>query len=254
MAEKDSEGRLIGYVGTITDITQQKKAEVEQWKIAQELQELNQNLEQQVVIRTEKLNQTVEELKKEIAQRTILEENLRQMAKKLEKASQTDELTQIANRRRFNEVLEQEWRRSHREQLPLSLILFDVDYFKPYNDYYGHPMGDKCLSQLAQATQGVVGRSTDVVARYGGEEFAILLPNTDQTGAITIARQLQQAIATLAIPHQRSEVSEVVTVSMGISTIIPSDHQPSSSDILVNQADQFLYDAKHQGRNRYVCT
>ncbi|MGK7945480.1 MAG: diguanylate cyclase, partial [Microcystaceae cyanobacterium] len=244
VAEKDSKGRLIGYVGTITDINQRKKAELERWKMAQQLQELNKNLEQQVVIRTEKLNQMVKELEKEIVQKTNLEESLRKTTQKLEELSNTDELTQIANRRRFNQALEQEWGRAHREQLPLSLILFDVDYFKRYNDCYGHPMGDDCLSQLAQATQKVINRPTDVVARYGGEEFVILLANTDQTGAINIAKQVQQAIANLANPHQHSEVSEVVTVSMGISTIIPTDHRPSSSDILVNQADQSLYNAK----------
>ncbi|MGK7930801.1 MAG: diguanylate cyclase [Microcystaceae cyanobacterium] len=207
VAETDSEGQLMGYVGTVTDITPQKETEAERFR--------------------------------------------------LEQLSQTDGLTHIANRRRFDQVLQQEWRRSQREQHPLSLILFDVDYFKGYNDYYGHPMGDDCLIQLAQATRRVVNRSSDLVARYGGEEFVILLPNTDGIGAIAIATKLHKEIETLAIPHIRSEISSVVTVSMGISTIIPASYPQSqldvsSPDLIITQADQSLYRAKHQGRNCYV--
>jgi diguanylate cyclase (GGDEF)-like protein len=161
-----------------------------------------------------------------------------------------DGLTQVYNRRIFDLSLKQEWQRLKREQLPLSLILVDIDSFKPYNDHYGHLEGDRCLYQVAQAIQQVVKRPADLVARYGGEEFAVILPNTDLKGAHTVAQLIQQALKSLKIPHAQSQVSEWVSVSIGISSQIPSPLETAKSLILA--ADQALYQAKEQGRNQIV--
>ncbi|MBE9157739.1 diguanylate cyclase [Nodosilinea sp. LEGE 06152] len=168
----------------------------------------------------------------------------------LEQLAHIDPLTQIANRRRFSDRLDEEWNRLSRDRLPLSLLLFDLDYFKQYNDTYGHQLGDDCLYTIAQAAQGVVGRPTDLLARYGGEEFAVILPNTHRQGAIAVAQHIHQAIAARAILHRASAVSNQVTLSLGLSTLTPS--RELTSTVLIQQADQALYRAKQQGRNRTV--
>lgn len=178
------------------------------------------------------------------------ETKLRQANHELERLVNTDALTQVANRRYFDIYLLQEWRRSAREKLPISLILFDVDYFKRFNDTYGHPAGDHCLRHVAWAAQRAIQRSSDLVARYGGEEFVVILPNTNLEGAVVVVEQIRQQIRSLSIPHGQSEMSPFVTVSAGISTMIPRPH--SDPSILVQQADQALYSAKQQGRDRYV--
>lgn len=160
-----------------------------------------------------------------------------------------DSLTQIANRRRFDEYLMQEWHRLVRDQQPLALILADVDYFKAYNDYYGHQQGDVCLKQVTQAMQQAVKRSIDLLARYGGEEFAVILPNTDHAGAVAVAEAIQAEIRQLALPHPASLVDPLITLSLGIAYCIPSIDQ--SSETLVAAADTALYQAKSHGRNRY---
>ncbi|WP_413164701.1 GGDEF domain-containing protein [Capilliphycus salinus ALCB114379] len=175
---------------------------------------------------------------------------LRQVNQQLKQLSRTDPLTQIANRGYFETYLQQEWQRSIREKYPLSVILLDVDYFKRYNDTYGHPAGDYCLKQIAQSLKKSVQRPADLVARYGGEEFVIILVNTDEKGAVHLAEKIRREIQNLNIPHQASEVSDRVTVSIGISTTIPtSETQP---DRLIKQADEALYSAKQQGRDRYI--
>ncbi|MFM2063823.1 MAG: hypothetical protein RLZZ507_3494 [Cyanobacteriota bacterium] len=178
------------------------------------------------------------------------EYNLRLANQELEQLVNTDGLTQIANRRCFDHRLEQEWLRHYREQQFLSLLLFDVDYFKRYNDYYGHQLGDDCLIKIAQAVQQVVCRPADLVARYGGEEFVVILANTNVEGAIAVAHKIHAAIQTLAIPHQASEVSNTVTISLGISTIIPASELSAAE--LIEQADQALYRAKQRGRNQSI--
>jgi two-component system, cell cycle response regulator len=169
---------------------------------------------------------------------------------KLELLANLDGLTQIANRRRFDDYLTLEWQRHQREKNPLSLILIDIDYFKLYNDSYGHQGGDDCLIRVAQAIAQTMKRPTDLVARYGGEEFAIILPNTHSEGALTIADSIREAIANLAIPHQNSEVSNHLTLSMGIASKIPTGEE--GLEILMFQADKALYTAKSQGRNRVI--
>lgn len=166
----------------------------------------------------------------------------------LKNLANIDSLTQVANRRRFDEHLQQEWLRLRREKAPLSLIFCDVDYFKFYNDTYGHPAGDKCLQQIAKTLQQITKRPSDLVARYGGEEFAIILPNTPLSGAIHVAEEIQAKIKELAIVHDTSKVSNIVTFSLGVASIIPS--LSSSPTTLLTMADRALYQAKQQGRDR----
>ena len=161
----------------------------------------------------------------------------------------TDSLTGAANRRAFSERIEAEWRRCARAQVPLALILADIDHFKMYNDYYGHQAGDASLEQVARAMQRTAGRAGDMVARYGGEEFAILLPQLDAAGAECVARRLLAELARLAIPHAASPTAPVLSVSMGIASIVPVNGQPSAQ--LIRAADALLYQAKADGRNRY---
>ena len=160
----------------------------------------------------------------------------------------TDGLTKVANRRCFDDRLSIEWSRLMREQQWLSLILLDIDCFKRYNDHYGHQGGDNCLIEIAQTAAKQLKRSADLFARYGGEEFAVILPNTNRLGAIAVAELIQKAIRDLGIPHENSEVSPIVTVSMGIASLIPNSEQ--SPDHLIALADSFLYQAKKQGRNQ----
>jgi two-component system, cell cycle response regulator len=183
-------------------------------------------------------------------ERRRLEQSLQAANTKLEKLATVDSLTQIANRRKFDDYLEQEWRRALRSQQPLSLIMFDVDAFKRYNDCYGHQMGDDCLISIAQTVKSTVERTTDVVARYGGEEFAVVLPNTDLSGAAAIAEQIQQAVKALAIPHETSTVSPIVSISLGVASLVPIT--TGTPKQLIASADRALYAAKQQGRDRYV--
>lgn len=161
-----------------------------------------------------------------------------------------DGLTGISNRRTFDQTIVKEWQCCHRQQQPLSLILSDVDNFKFYNDFYGHQLGDDCLKKVAQTLENTLQRPSDLVARYGGEEFAVILPNTDQEGAIKVAKRIQEAIRLQAIPHEKSKVSKIVSVSIGISSMIPT--LETSPDTLIKMADQALYQAKEQGRDRYA--
>jgi len=185
-------------------------------------------------------------LEAEVAERT---EALQHANAELERLATRDGLTQVANRRYFDTYLAQEWRRALRESQLLSLILCDADYFKRYNDFYGHQGGDDCLRRIAHALTTVVRRPADLVARYGGEEFVVVLPNTDVDGAVIVAEAIQTAIAALRIPHARSPISTWITLSLGLSCLQPSqEHAPET---LVAMADQALYQAKNQGRNRY---
>ncbi|HLO87430.1 MAG TPA: diguanylate cyclase [Nostocaceae cyanobacterium] len=161
-----------------------------------------------------------------------------------------DGLTQIPNRRYFDQYLQQEWQHLARKKSPLSLILCDVDFFKKYNDTYGHQAGDVCLQKVAQALSQAVKRPTDLAARYGGEEFALILPDTNIKGAEQVAENVRAQILALAIPHVGSQVNQCVTLSLGIATIIPtSDLLPT---VVIKAADEALYKAKQSGRDRYT--
>ncbi len=159
-----------------------------------------------------------------------------------------DGLTSIANRRRFDQFLSYEWERSTRYDHPLSLLLMDIDFFKPYNDHYGHSEGDECLKKVAKAIERAVPRAVDLVARYGGEEFACILPETSSEGAQATARRILQVVSSLKIPHAHSKAADHVTVSIGVATADPAC---DNCDLdLVELADKALYQAKDAGRNQ----
>lgn len=168
----------------------------------------------------------------------------------LQKLATVDSLTNLANRRQFDEYLEQQWQQMRRQIEWLSLIFIDVDYFKLYNDNYGHLAGDSCLKEVAKAIKNSVQRATDLVARYGGEEFAVILPTTGVEGAIQLAKQMINNVRKLQITHQKSVISPYVTISLGVVSIIPNLESNSAS--LIASADVALYAAKLSGRDRYT--
>lgn len=185
---------------------------------------------------------------RDVSERYLAAEQLEAANQELERLSFSDSLTQVANRRRFDEQLHTLWHLHVRERKPLSIILCDVDFFKQYNDSYGHVMGDEALKQIALAFTQVANRNSDCVARYGGEEFGIILPNTPQAGAMLIAERIHQKIHSLAIDHAYSEVSDHLTVSLGIVTCIPEPEDVPEQ--IVALADSALYQAKAKGRNQ----
>ncbi|MDM9382885.1 PleD family two-component system response regulator [Chlorogloeopsis sp. ULAP01] len=178
-----------------------------------------------------------------------------QVYKQLEAANQAlqqlaneDGLTGVANRRRFDQYLNSQWLELAQQRSPLSMILCDIDFFKLYNDKYGHPAGDACLQKVATVLKDTAQKNQDLVARYGGEEFAVILPFTHASGAVHVAEAMQAGVRELKIFHSQSTVSQYVTLSLGVATIIPSfDTSPST---LIAAADQALYQAKAEGRNR----
>jgi two-component system, chemotaxis family, response regulator WspR len=179
-----------------------------------------------------------------------MKEQLEHKNAQLQRLSALDGLTGIANRRRFDEGLEQEWKRARRDQEPISLIMLDIDHFKKFNDCYGHQRGDEVLKQIARALAGAVKRPTDFVARYGGEEFGAVLGSTDAAGAKTVAGELKAAVTALAIPHERSDTAGHVTISMGVATLRPTTETGFES--LVAMADEALYKTKHAGRDGFT--
>ena len=196
----------------------------------------NRSLEQRVFERTAALQKANEAL---IAANQLLEVY-----------SQTDGLLRIANRKYFDSRLNDEWNRAIRERYSIGLLMIDVDFFKNYNDHYGHLAGDACLQAVAKAASTKMVRAIDLLARYGGEEFVVMLPHTDLDGANKVALSICEVVSRLSIPHGTSSVADHVTVSVGVASILP-DRQ-STTDQAVAAADQALYAAKQQGRNR-VC-
>lgn len=168
----------------------------------------------------------------------------------LEKLSSLDGLTGIANRRRFDQELRTNWFRAIRQSTSLSLIMTDIDFFKYYNDHYGHQKGDECLQQVAKALNKSVTRETDLVARYGGEEFGAILPETGLKGALEIAETMRNNVDKLKIEHKSSKIADFVSISLGVATAIP-EHR-STPETLVAAADKALYEAKEKGRNRVI--
>ena len=186
----------------------------------------------------------------DITQRKEAEAALQLAHERLQLVAEMDELTQVANRRRFDDRLNREWNRLRREGLPLSLIMCDVDCFKLYNDNYGHQNGDQCLRSIAGAIKRTVKRSIDLAARYGGEEFAIIMPNTNAEGALHVAEAIRLEVEQLKINNKASTVSPFITLSLGVACMIPGPSQ--SPDALIRHADNALYEAKRIGRNRTV--
>jgi diguanylate cyclase (GGDEF)-like protein len=179
-----------------------------------------------------------------------LQKQLELANKRLHKLCITDELTQIPNRRQFDGYLEQEWLRAIREHRPIALVLVDIDLFKQYNDTYGHQAGDDCLKLVASTLENTLKRPADLVARYGGEEFAIVLPNTPESGAAEICKEICEAIFHLNIPHKESPYSNFLTISLGCNISIPENGNELKD--FIKAADNNLYQAKGQGRNKFI--
>lgn len=204
-------------------------------------------LEKKMLYDRESLNkQKLEAAYEELA---IAYHQLEVIKNELESLSHCDGLTGISNRRCFDKALEREWNAAFRDQRNISLILFDIDYFKKYNDTYGHLAGDDCLCQIVTAVSEIIKRPRDTFARYGGEEFAVILPDTDLIGASCCAEKIRSAIMNLNISHSSSDVSPCVTTSLGTSTIMPN-FEVSTPQQLIKEADLALYQAKNEGRNR----
>lgn len=192
-------------------------------------------------------------LRRDFLNTILLEHENRQLqraSEELRDLSISDALTTLGNRRHFDLMLDQEWMRGMRSATPISLVLIDIDYFKNYNDSYGHQAGDECIRLVAQKVRGVAKRPGDTSARYGGEEFALLLADTDAADAVTIAEICRECVQSLHIPHMQSTVCDVVTISAGVATIVPNGE--TSRKALIEAADKALYRAKSGGRNRVV--
>lgn len=177
-------------------------------------------------------------------------DELKRMNKKLEELSQTDSLTGVFNRFMFDKTVKAEWNRCKRQFIPLSLIMIDIDFFKAFNDNYGHQLGDDCIRQVAGVLLAHTKRSSDIVSRYGGEEFAIILPYMEKENALTLAEQIREMVEELAIPHEDSSISEYVTISLGVNTVIPSNG--SSIEEFIRTTDKALYKAKKRRNNIIV--
>ncbi|MBW2038432.1 MAG: diguanylate cyclase [Deltaproteobacteria bacterium] len=200
---------------------------------------------------------SVLKLKHETDRRKAHEQELLEMTQKLAEANQKlerlsylDGLTGVANRRYFENFLNKEWRSGARNNKPLSLIMIDIDFFKAYNDTYGHQCGDDCLKQVVKALSHTLKRPRDFLARYGGEEFVAILPETEIKGAAHVAEAMHSNVEALGIEHRRSSVSKTVTVSLGVTSTIPDYNLVPN--VLVAEADKALYQAKQEGRNRVV--
>ena len=189
-------------------------------------------------------------LEQELSKRKSIEKKLLEVNQQLSKLATLDGLTQLANRRKFDEFLSREWQRGQREQHCISLIFCDIDYFKLYNDSFGHQSGDLCLQKVAQAIVSAVKRPADLVARYGGEEFAVILPQTPATNALLVAEKIRQRVKQLDLCHPRSLVSDRVSLSLGVTCAVPNSRY--TTDRLLVTADRALYQAKEQGRDRAV--
>ena len=191
------------------------------------------------------LEQKVQERTAELKEANL---KLEELNLKLEKLAVTDGLTGIANHRRYEEFYNTEWNRSARSGRPISVIMIDIDFFKLYNDTYGHQMGDECLKMVAKVLDESVNRLTDIVARYGGEEFVVVLSETDSSGAEVVAEKLRTGVELLKLIHEESQSAEHVTISLGCATTIP---QPGGIlETLIHEADRALYQSKQKGRNR----
>lgn len=196
-------------------------------------------------LRTHNLRARHAEMERLVAERT---EELRLANEHLSRLSFVDDLTGLANRRRFEETLDKEWRRATRFQTPLSVVIADIDGFKAYNDALGHPEGDKCLAEVGSVFRQTVSRAGDLAARYGGEEFIVLIPAADRLTATAFAERIRVTCEARAIPHPASPVGAVVTISLGVASCVPSPQ--TSANALIAEADAALYRAKQEGRNR----
>jgi len=186
----------------------------------------------------------------DITERKQAEDKILQLQRELEVLSYRDSLTGVANRRMFDTLYPVEWAKARATGEPLSLLVIDIDYFKQYNDHYGHVQGDECLRRVAQALDTCASRTRDLCARFGGEEFVLLLPATDEDAARNVAERCRKLLVHKEIPHARSGVGRAVTVSMGVGTIVPGAHD--DRNVFLDRVDRRLYQAKSAGRDR-IC-
>ncbi|WP_101101828.1 GGDEF domain-containing protein [Macromonas bipunctata] len=205
---------------------------------------LQQELDEQVRLRGE-ITQANQGLEAKVAKRTA---ELQAANQQLEVLSNTDGLTGLSNRHRFDQVWAQEWQRAVRQGLPLAVVMIDVDHFKLYNDQFGHPAGDECLRRVAAVLAHSVRRAGELAARYSGEEFVVVLPGLDANGALQEAERIRTEVSALGIPHTGSSAGAVVTVSLGVASRVPQREE--GLYLLLQEADDALYQAKHGGRNR----
>ena len=192
-------------------------------------------------------NQSLEQKNRQLLDKERILSNLNC---ELNRLATIDRLTQIANRYQFDEFIRREWQRSQREKSDLSLIFIDIDYFKLYNDYFGHQAGDVCLQKVAKAIAKTAQRPGDLTARYGGEEFAVILPQTPANNALSLAEKIRQEVKKLNLVHFDSLVSDLVSLSLGVTSVVPSPHYTIKQFLVT--ADKALYQAKKQGRDRAV--
>ena len=186
----------------------------------------------------------------DISERKKTEEKLITLQKELEELSFKDGLTGVANRRMFDTIMEVEWTNAQRSNQPLSLIMLDIDYFKQYNDRYGHIQGDDCLKRVARVLSSAATRSRDFFARFGGEEFVLVLPETDEQSARKVAERCRKLLFKEQIPHENSPASHVLTVSLGVGTMVPTRKDEPMA--FIDEVDRRLYQAKQKGRNTIV--
>ncbi|USX16557.1 sensor domain-containing diguanylate cyclase [Oxalobacteraceae bacterium OTU3CAMAD1] len=186
----------------------------------------------------------------DITERKQAEDKIVQLQRELEVLSYRDSLTNVANRRMFDTLYPVEWAKARATGEPLSVVVVDIDYFKQYNDHYGHVQGDDCLRRVAQALDAGASRSRDLCARFGGEEFVLLLPATDEEAARNVAERCRKLLAQKELPHARSGVGRMVTVSMGVGTIVPGAQD--DAHVFLDRVDRRLYQAKSSGRDR-IC-
>ncbi len=194
---------------------------------------------------------SVLKLKHEMDRRMKLMIQLEEANQELQRLTFLDGLTGIANRRYFDQKIEKEWKRMRREKKPISLVMIDIDFFKKFNDCYGHQRGDDCLKQVALAIDKITKRPGDLAARYGGEEFTLIFPDTNADNAKKIAEKCRANVEALKLTHEKSEISNFVSVSLGLSSIIPN-RDDQHYQCLIKAADEALYKAKKDGRNRVV--
>jgi diguanylate cyclase (GGDEF)-like protein len=255
---------LVTAIRSYRDIVTIEDARHEIAVLNEKLQDFNHTLEETVRMRTQELEAKNRELEREVQARLKAQGELQEINKALDlankeldlanhqllSAANQDGLTKIANRRRFDEYFDQTWRQALREQKVLTLLLCDIDYFKLFNDTYGHIEGDRCLQRVAETLETVIERPMDLAARYGGEEFALILPNTNLQGGQILAEKLLAAIAQLGIAHTSSPVSDRVTLSIGISGVLPTPQLTAQT--LLSATDIALYEAKKKGRTQIV--
>ncbi|MEM9136004.1 MAG: diguanylate cyclase [Cyanobacteria bacterium P01_F01_bin.42] len=248
---------LVTAIRSYRDIVTVEQSRHEIELLNRRLVDFNQELERQVELRTQELQEKNRRLEQEIKARMQTQRRLESVNNQLDKANRKlsfwanfDELTTLSNRRCFDKYLGQLWRQAFRDQNPICIVLADIDYFKQYNDNYGHLAGDECLKKVGLAFRDIVERPLDLAARYGGEEFVVVLHDTDMDGGEVVAERLRAAIQELKLPHKYSSVSDYISMSFGVSALVPSPKM--SHEALLARADGALYRAKQAGRNQVL--